>query len=106
MVNFHGCIKPSGLERRWPHLMTSEAVLGGEMYMFNTTMTPASHGVNLALTRNVLGSNGLYSGEILATRHGRAITNTHMGIPDSSELWRLNRRCCVCVIARPISPAT
>lgn len=75
MVNFHGCIKPSGLERRWPHLMTTEAVLGGEMYMFNSTMTPASHGVNLALTRNVLGSMD-YTPVKYGNKRGRVITNT------------------------------
>lgn len=75
MVNFHGCIKPSGLERKWPHLMTSEAVLGGEFYMFNTTMTPASHGVNLCLTRNVLGSMD-YTPVKYGNKNGRVITNT------------------------------
>ncbi|MDE5941213.1 MAG: glycoside hydrolase family 97 catalytic domain-containing protein [Muribaculaceae bacterium] len=75
LVNFHGCTKPSGLERKWPHLMTSEAVLGGEFYMFNSTMTPASHGVNLVLTRNVLGSMD-YTPVKYGNKKGRAIRNT------------------------------
>ena len=55
MVNFHGCTKPSGTRRHWPHLITSEAVYGGEQYFFNHLATPAHHNVTLALTRNVIG---------------------------------------------------
>lgn len=55
LVNLHGCTKPSGLRRKWPNLLTSEAVLGSEMYLFNSTMTPANHNINLTLTRNVIG---------------------------------------------------
>lgn len=55
MVNLHGCTKPSGTRRYWPHLITSEAVYGGEQYFFNSNATPAHHNVTLALTRNVIG---------------------------------------------------
>ncbi len=55
VVDFHGCTRPSGLERRWPNLLTSEAVLGGEFYLTNENMTPGKHLVNLILIRNVLG---------------------------------------------------
>jgi alpha-glucosidase len=57
LVNLHGCTKPSGIRRRWPHLLTSEAVYGGEQYLFNTNsdITPADHNISLALTRNVIG---------------------------------------------------
>lgn len=56
MLNFHGCTKPSGLRRTYPHLITSEAVYGGEQYFFNHLATPADHNVTLALTRNVIGA--------------------------------------------------
>lgn len=75
LVNFHGCTKPSGLQRYWPHLMTMEGVLGGEFYMFNSTMTPGTHTVNLALTRNVLGSMD-YTPVKFGNKRGRVITNT------------------------------
>lgn len=55
MVNFHGCNLPTGTERTWPHLMTTEAAYGGEMYKDWGHLCPVSHGANLALTRNVLG---------------------------------------------------
>ena len=56
VINFHGCTKPSGLDRTWPNLLTMEANYGGEMYMFWPQFTPAYHVVNLCLTRNVIGS--------------------------------------------------
>ena len=56
LLNFHGCTKPSGLRRTYPHLLTSEAVYGGEQYFFNHLATPADHNVTLALTRNVIGA--------------------------------------------------
>lgn len=55
-INFHGCTKPSGLDRTWPNLLSMEACYGNEQFMVNSEATPASHVVNLCLTRNVLGS--------------------------------------------------
>jgi alpha-glucosidase len=55
IVNLHGSTKPSGIRRRWPHLLTSEGVFGGEQYLFNTTVTHARHNISLTLTRNVIG---------------------------------------------------
>lgn len=75
MVNFHGCNKPSGLERQWPHLMTTEANYGGEMYMNWGHLTPADHGVTLALARNPLGPMD-YTPVKYGKRDGCAIANT------------------------------
>lgn len=55
LVNLHGNTKPSGIRRRWPHLLTSEAVYGGEMYLFNSTIPKANHNITLSMTRNVIG---------------------------------------------------
>lgn len=33
MCDFHGCVKPSGLNRTWPHEMTREGVRGNEYQM-------------------------------------------------------------------------
>lgn len=58
MVNFHGNTLPRGWERTYPHLMTMEAVRGGESYKFAgdwwNKLAPM-HNVNVALTRNVVG---------------------------------------------------
>lgn len=55
LVNLHGNTKPSGTRRKWPHLLTSEAVYGGEFYLFNSTIPKATHNITLAMTRNVIG---------------------------------------------------
>lgn len=56
ILNLHGCTKPSGTRRTWPHYLTSEAVLGGEFYIQDDPhMTHAKHNINVALTRNIIG---------------------------------------------------
>ncbi len=75
LVNLHGCTKPSGTRRTCPHLLTTEAVLGGEFYLFNSTMTPANHNINLALTRNVIGPIDYTPGDF-GTKSGQTLQNT------------------------------
>lgn len=54
MVNLHGSTAPRGIERTWPHVLTTEGVRGGEDYHLGQ-VTP-QHNVALAFTRNVVGS--------------------------------------------------
>lgn len=58
MVNFHGCKLPNGWERTYPHLMTSEAVRGGECYKLDPKYPEEAAIRNsiLPFTRNVIGS--------------------------------------------------
>ena len=74
MVDFHGCIRPSGWERTWPNLMTMEAVYGGEMNLDWHHMNPTNHSVNLTMTRNVLGGMDFTPGKI-GTHEGKIKTN-------------------------------
>lgn len=53
LVNLHGSVVPTGLRRRWPHVLTYEGVLGAEHLKF-ATITP-EHNVTLPFTRNVVG---------------------------------------------------
>ena len=69
VVDLHGCTRPSGLRRQWPHLLTSEAVWGGELYLGNRVKLPASHNIMLVLTRNVVGPMDYTPGEF-ATKWG------------------------------------
>ncbi|HMV36079.1 MAG TPA: glycoside hydrolase family 97 catalytic domain-containing protein [Turneriella sp.] len=56
MVNFHGSTTPKGWQRRFPNLMTMEAVKGTEWYQFPVFRGPNAHdNVYYALTRNVIG---------------------------------------------------
>jgi hypothetical protein len=51
MVNFHGATVPRGMQRTWPHVLTSEAVHGAEQYRLR-----AARNTMLPFTRNAVGS--------------------------------------------------
>ena len=57
-VNFHGCTRPSGLRRTYPHVLSYEGILGGENIFLSEKnrgfMTTKHHICNI-LTRNVVG---------------------------------------------------
>ena len=58
MVNFHGCPTPTGLTRKWPNLVSYEAVDGNEDYFtggWNNTGTDPGYNGMLTLMRNVVG---------------------------------------------------
>ena len=59
MLNFHGCMKPSGTSRVWPHVLSYEAVQGEEYLANFSTFTPmgpdAAHNCTLPFTRNIMG---------------------------------------------------
>ena len=59
MLNFHGCLKPAGYSRVWPHVLAYEGVQGGEYLQNFSTFTPggpdAAHNCTLPFTRNVQG---------------------------------------------------
>lgn len=43
MVNFHGCSKPTGLERAYPNIVNYEAVRGAECSKWDFTANPDQH---------------------------------------------------------------
>lgn len=43
MVNFHGCAKPAGLQRRYPNVVNYEAVRGAECSKWDYTANPRHH---------------------------------------------------------------
>jgi alpha-glucosidase len=49
-LNFHGATKPDGLVRKWPNIVTQEAVFGAEQGSL-----PAAHNLSLVFTRNAIG---------------------------------------------------
>ncbi|ADO69318.1 glycoside hydrolase family 97 catalytic domain-containing protein [Stigmatella aurantiaca] len=50
LVNFHGCTKPNGLGRKWPNVLTQEAVFGAEQGELS-----AAHHLSLLFTRGAIG---------------------------------------------------
>jgi alpha-glucosidase len=57
MINYHGSTKPSGEQRRWPHVMTREGIFGAEYWKNPLNEGPnAVHNCTVPFTRNVVGS--------------------------------------------------
>jgi alpha-glucosidase len=61
MVSFHGATAPRGQQRRWPNIMTWEAVLGEEWHTLPNAKNPCppptpEFNCELPFTRNVVGS--------------------------------------------------
>ncbi len=54
LLDFHGCSKPTGLERMYPNIVNYEAVLGNEFNKWSDRVTPA-HTMNLPFTRMLAG---------------------------------------------------
>ena len=50
LVEFHGCAVPSGERRRWPHVMSAEAVYGLERRNQNM-----QHDLTIPYVRNIMG---------------------------------------------------
>jgi hypothetical protein len=54
MINWHGCPIPCGQRRRWPNMVSSEAVQGAEYYKVNAGPS-LFHRLCLPYTRNAVG---------------------------------------------------
>lgn len=54
LLDFHGCTKPTGMERTYPNIINYEAVLGNEVNKWASDITP-EHKVIIAFTRNFHG---------------------------------------------------
>ena len=78
MVNFHGCTRPSGLRRTYPHLMTQEGIHGGEQNFWAPSRNTARHHINVIFTRNVVGAMDYTPGDF-ATWRGSIFTQRSMG---------------------------
>lgn len=78
LVNFHGCTRPSGLRRTYPHLMTQEGVHGGEQNFWAPKRNTTRHHLNLIFTRNVVGGMDYTPGDF-ATWRGSIHTARSMG---------------------------
>ena len=79
MVLMHGCTIPQGWQRRFPNLLSSEAVQGAEMLLFKEEFRSTSppHNVNLVFTRNVIGSVDYTPGVLSIDRVFHNTTSAH-----------------------------
>ena len=55
MINFHGCAKPTGLQRTYPNIVNFEAVRGAECTKWDITANPKHH-VTFPFSRMLAGS--------------------------------------------------
>ena len=54
MLDFHGAVKPDGMRRTFPNVLTREGVMGAEYNRWSARVTPL-HNVTLAFTRMLAG---------------------------------------------------
>ncbi len=71
VVDFHGAYKPSGMQRKYPNILTFEGVLGneynkGEGSGWNAAVTP-DHNLMLPFIRNLAGPMDFTPGSVLNT---------------------------------------
>ncbi len=71
VVDFHGAYKPSGMQRKYPNILTFEGVLGneynkGEGTGWNAAVTP-DHNLMLPFIRNLAGPMDFTPGSVLNT---------------------------------------
>lgn len=77
MCVFHGCVKPSGLQRTWPHEMTREAVRGNEYQITRyDRLIPQDQDVIIPFTRFLIGPAD-YTPVIFDRRELRGYTWAH-----------------------------
>lgn len=78
LVNLHGCTRPSGLRRTYPHIMTQEGIYGGEQQFWNSKKNTAQHHLDVLFTRNVVGAMDFTPGDF-ATWRGSILTHRSLG---------------------------
>ena len=78
LVNCHGCTRPSGLRRTYPHIMTQEGIYGGEQQFWHAKKNTAQHHLDVLFTRNVVGAMDFTPGDF-ATWRGSILTQRSQG---------------------------
>ena len=78
LVNYHGCTRPSGLRRTYPHIMTQEGIYGGEQQFWNPKKNTAQHHLDVLFTRNVVGAMDFTPGDF-GTWRGSLLTQRSQG---------------------------
>ena len=74
-VTLHGVSKPTGLERTYPNLLSSEGVLNLEYNKWDKNGLPAEHEVTVAMTRMLAGPLDFHQGSFRTVRPGEFQTH-------------------------------
>lgn len=76
MLDFHGCSKPSGLQRTYPNVLNYEAVFGLEQMRWSDTSTDmVTHDVILPFTRMIAGPMDYTPGAMRNSLKGKYYPN-------------------------------
>jgi alpha-glucosidase len=67
-MTLHGCPKPTGLERTYPNLLTSEAVMNLEYDKWDPQGIPPEHELTAVFTRMLAGPMDFHQGSLRAVR--------------------------------------
>ncbi|MBO4550615.1 MAG: glycoside hydrolase family 97 catalytic domain-containing protein, partial [Bacteroidaceae bacterium] len=78
LVNLHGCTRPSGLRRTYPHIMTQEGIFGGEQNFWHSKKNTTQQHLGVLFTRNIVGAMDYTPGDF-ATWRGSILTQRSMG---------------------------
>ncbi len=78
-VTLHGVSKPTGLERTYPNLLSSEGVLNLEYNKWDKNGLPAQHEVMVSMTRMLAGPLDFHQGSFRTVRPGEF--QTHFAAP-------------------------
>jgi alpha-glucosidase len=96
MVNFHGCSKPTGLQRTYPNIMNFEAVMGAEGNKWSESITP-DHDLNIAFIRQICGSMDYTPGAM--SNYGKG--SYHITYPPGSQGSRCHQLAMYVVYLQP-----
>ena len=96
MVNFHGCSKPTGLQRTYPNIMNFEAVMGSEGNKWSESITP-DHDLNIAFIRQICGPLDYTPGAMSNYCKGRY----HVTDPPGSQGTRCHQMAMYVVYPQP-----
>lgn len=96
MVNFHGCSKPTGLQRTYPNIMNFEAVMGAEGNKWSESITP-DHDLNIPFIRQICGPMDYTPGAMSNYRKG----DYHITYPPGSQGTRCHQLAMYIVYPQP-----
>jgi alpha-glucosidase len=93
LVDYHGCSKPTGLERTYPNVLNFESVRGNEYNKFTTPDTP-EHNVDITYIRMLAGPMDYTPGAMRNAAKGQFHTSYSMPMSDGTRCQQLGMYIC------------
>lgn len=93
LVDYHGCSKPTGLERTYPNVLNFESVRGNEYNKFTTPDTP-EHNVDITYIRMLAGPMDYTPGAMRNAAKGQFFTSYSMPMSYGTRCQQLGMYIC------------